>query len=291
MSSNAGKINVYTCAKGHKTITVDAEFGTTAFGIRCRHPRCTAMAQSAFYQVDQALKPAFEWYRPSPREARKLDDATLDHVLRGGLLVRKITDLGRRAVVQRTLSKSPEIATHEAIDAFQAAHNAMPALIAAAEERDRLRRVADDAQSLVDAYEAYMRDDKSKSMAGAGQLLFMCLRQSLEALNAADATLRAHAGAPEGGRGRMTSAERDKVRQAIRALNEDAGDGWDRGMEILTELAGLPKSPERLAIDRAEVVPITTILREGPFGYRVNPNPPPDGPPPISQTKAKRRRR
>lgn len=90
------RINVYTCPRGHLTVTVDRDEGTTPFMMSCSeggHP-CLQPAQSSLYRVDQALAPTHEWYKPTLKEAKRKDRrarGTLDHVQRGGLLLRRIT--------------------------------------------------------------------------------------------------------------------------------------------------------------------------------------------------------
>lgn len=83
------KINVYECEKGHQTITRDCEEGVTPFMIECEHDGCEELAKSKFYQVDQTLTPTHEWYKPSNYVGLHNDE--IDHVKRGGLLLRKIT--------------------------------------------------------------------------------------------------------------------------------------------------------------------------------------------------------
>jgi hypothetical protein len=93
--SYEGKKNVYVCPKGHKTVTVDKDYGTTPFMMRCRQRdddgkhNCTEMSKSSFYQVDQALEPEYEWYKPS--ELNGLNSAEREHVKMGGLMLRKIS--------------------------------------------------------------------------------------------------------------------------------------------------------------------------------------------------------
>ena len=115
MTETAGAVNVYTCPKGHRTITRNRNEGTTPFMLRCRNEGCDQMAQSGFYRVPQDLVPALEWIAPTPaeleshlahsREAflvfsrrnphRKLrwQDARediIEHVKKGGLLLRVV---------------------------------------------------------------------------------------------------------------------------------------------------------------------------------------------------------
>lgn len=91
--SYQGKKNVYTCPKGHKTVTVDVDEGVTPFMLRCRQKdddgkhNCTEMARSSMYQVDQELKAEYEWYMPL--SLKGLNSSEIQHVRQGGLLIRK----------------------------------------------------------------------------------------------------------------------------------------------------------------------------------------------------------
>lgn len=81
--------NVYVCEVCRScTPTIDRDSGVTPFAIRC--PGCGGSATSSFYRVPQTIRPFLEWYRPHERERRRLDAITLDHVRRGGLLLRPI---------------------------------------------------------------------------------------------------------------------------------------------------------------------------------------------------------
>lgn len=92
--SYQGKKNVYTCPKGHKTVTVDTDDGVTPFMLGCRQKdddgkhNCTQMARSSMYRVDQTLTPEFEWYKPDNMKGLNLSER--GHVKKGGLLIRKI---------------------------------------------------------------------------------------------------------------------------------------------------------------------------------------------------------
>jgi hypothetical protein len=103
--SCAGKINVYVCPQGHRTVTIDAVEGVTPFMIRCRNwpaGGCDDMAQSSFYRVDQnAERPDWEWHKPNEAELNKLDEATAEHVRRGGLLLRKLDPIRRDSLAQQ----------------------------------------------------------------------------------------------------------------------------------------------------------------------------------------------
>lgn len=89
-----GKINTYTCPKGHVTVTIDSDDGVTPFKLRCRQRdddgkhNCTEMAQSAMYQCDQKLTPEFEWFRPA--SFKGYSPTMREHLQKGGLEIRKI---------------------------------------------------------------------------------------------------------------------------------------------------------------------------------------------------------
>lgn len=108
------KINIYRCTRGHATVTVDVDEGTTPFMMGCPHKEkdskhpCCADAQSSFYpQKERAVaalikygNPTHEWYKPTEEEVRsRYGDreihvlaGMLDHVKRGGLDLRERTD-------------------------------------------------------------------------------------------------------------------------------------------------------------------------------------------------------
>ena len=83
-----GKINEYTCEKGHKIVTINTDEGTTPLTIKCRHRMCNRIATSELYLVDQTQEPTHEWYRPNNLE--ELSDWDLHHIELGGLLLRKL---------------------------------------------------------------------------------------------------------------------------------------------------------------------------------------------------------
>lgn len=90
-----GKINVYTCPAGHKTVTIDTDEGVTPMMMGCRQKaddgkhNCTQFARSGWYRVDQDLSPEYEWYMPT--SLKGLNKSEKEHVVQGGLLQRKIT--------------------------------------------------------------------------------------------------------------------------------------------------------------------------------------------------------
>lgn len=98
MPEAKGRVNVYVCPYGHRTVTKNVAEGTTPFMIGC--PPCKAagavplktgfrsvMAESSFYRVDQTQEHTHEWY--SPASTAGLDAETAEHVRMGGLLLRE----------------------------------------------------------------------------------------------------------------------------------------------------------------------------------------------------------
>jgi hypothetical protein len=84
-------INVYQCENCRYNLVTRQEVeGTTPFITTCVVPGCRGAAQSSFGMVHQNLKPTHEWYKPDAKSHFKMDMATLDHVCRGGLLLRPI---------------------------------------------------------------------------------------------------------------------------------------------------------------------------------------------------------
>lgn len=97
---NAGMKNLYVCIGesmgvgsdsasgcGQAMWTIDREPGVTPFLTKCRH--CGGYAQSKAYRVPQDTVADFEWYRPETFAA-DMGPSTRDHILRGGLILRKI---------------------------------------------------------------------------------------------------------------------------------------------------------------------------------------------------------
>lgn len=114
MSSMVGYENVYTCQKcGGRVTTIDVDQGVTPFMIRCRvdtadheilttyipgiaaqvKPNCGGQMHSSFYPLGRRPSsipaPSFEWYMPDEEEKRGLSQMTLEHVEKGGLLLRR----------------------------------------------------------------------------------------------------------------------------------------------------------------------------------------------------------
>ena len=88
-----GKVNIYDCQKcGGQTVTIDRDEGVTPFMLDCRATReCKGTTQSRFYTVpDPAPSPDWEWFKPSPEEARHYSDEMREHFAKGGLAIRRI---------------------------------------------------------------------------------------------------------------------------------------------------------------------------------------------------------
>jgi hypothetical protein len=82
-----GRKNIYRCNQcGHEMITCDAATGVTPFVTAC--PECNGDTTSQFYRVDQTLTETHEWFRPETLDG--LSPYSIDHVRRGGLILRKI---------------------------------------------------------------------------------------------------------------------------------------------------------------------------------------------------------
>lgn len=85
------RVNCYVCTScDHITKTKDSDAGVTPMFYRCEN--CGGIGRSSFYNdIAPNQRPTKEWYRPSLKEALKLKSYELDHVLGGGLLIRKIS--------------------------------------------------------------------------------------------------------------------------------------------------------------------------------------------------------
>jgi len=107
-----GKINVYTCQTCRRDIvTIDIDDGVTPFMVTC--PECGNEAFSHCYEVNQQLRPQWEWFRPTEDQLVELtreelaaiqannaapvtiteDDAVLcnrEHLEKGGLFLRSV---------------------------------------------------------------------------------------------------------------------------------------------------------------------------------------------------------
>jgi hypothetical protein len=91
------RLNVYKCSKGHKTVTKDIDPGVTPFMLGCKECEANgekrSEAYSAGYQIPEHIKkdltPGWEWYRPSIEDTLKMSPPMIDHIIRGGLDLRK----------------------------------------------------------------------------------------------------------------------------------------------------------------------------------------------------------
>lgn len=120
---NAGRINGWECRRslhrpddpdcGRITYAIHVHDGVTPMFLACRasghepdHPDnpCTGIGVSLMYPTAAPPKHvldavAWEWYSPDDAERVKLDRGSLEHVLKGGLLLRPLTDAGRELLV------------------------------------------------------------------------------------------------------------------------------------------------------------------------------------------------
>ncbi len=92
---NPNRLNIYTCNQcGLHIVTKDADQGTTPFLTNCRCTvGCQGMMQSSFYRVfdpDGIMRWTHEWY--SPTVLLNMSPAVLEHVRKGGLLLRRRID-------------------------------------------------------------------------------------------------------------------------------------------------------------------------------------------------------
>lgn len=90
--------NIYRCPRGHETVTVDLDEGTTPFMIGCRSDadgqRCDLDAHSSFYQGYAGQTPTHGWYRPGLWHRlylRLREPATYDYCKQGGLLLKRLS--------------------------------------------------------------------------------------------------------------------------------------------------------------------------------------------------------
>jgi hypothetical protein len=82
--------NIYVCDsdRNHLQVTVDIHRGVTPFLKKCPVPSCPGIGVSSMYN-EWGLEPEWEWYRPSRDEYSGLQPSMKEHVMRGGLLIRK----------------------------------------------------------------------------------------------------------------------------------------------------------------------------------------------------------
>jgi transcription elongation factor Elf1 len=85
------RVNCYVCKHcGHITKTKDIDAGVTSMFFMCEN--CGANATSTFYKnIAPNQQPTQEWFRPTLEQVLKMDDEMQEHILKGGLAVRKIS--------------------------------------------------------------------------------------------------------------------------------------------------------------------------------------------------------
>lgn len=93
--------NGYKCERcGRVIITIDIHRGVTPFTLACRvGSKCRGTMKSNMYPGDGAPPPVeyqqryadrvWHWYRPNQSDLMSCDSNTREHVMRGGLLLRK----------------------------------------------------------------------------------------------------------------------------------------------------------------------------------------------------------
>lgn len=90
--SMKGRLNIYTCdtCRGH-IVTRDLDTGVTPFMTGCKATaECQGSMRSSMYNVfDQTMQASLIWRRPVISDLLK--PHVLEHVLRGGLLLREPT--------------------------------------------------------------------------------------------------------------------------------------------------------------------------------------------------------
>lgn len=83
------RINCYVCSCKHITKTIDIDAGCIPMFHTCE--KCGDTARSSFFKdLDVSKKPTQEWYRPDLKEFLNLCSNEKEHVLKGGLICRKI---------------------------------------------------------------------------------------------------------------------------------------------------------------------------------------------------------
>lgn len=100
----AGAVNGWRCPEGHITCAVHVDSGVTPMFLACRVDGCGERATSMGYPLrvtdafGQPVRPEWEWYRPSEKQARRMErkaPGMLAHVQRGGLAIRERKAGGR----------------------------------------------------------------------------------------------------------------------------------------------------------------------------------------------------
>jgi hypothetical protein len=103
--SRSGRVNGWGCKEcGEYTYCIDIDDGVTPFYLGCRATEgCKGKATSLFYPsadlpnyVRDQVK--WEWYKPEPEEYQTLNEGMKEHVDKGGLMIRELTDRGRKVL-------------------------------------------------------------------------------------------------------------------------------------------------------------------------------------------------
>lgn len=97
-----GEVNGWRCDRcGHHTYCVHVDDGVTPMFLGCRATAgCKGTGISIMYPpppIPQHVLEAveWEWFKPSDKAVRRMDSAMRDHIEKGGLELRRLTDAGR----------------------------------------------------------------------------------------------------------------------------------------------------------------------------------------------------
>lgn len=98
-----GRINGWICDKCHEvTYAIHLDEGVTPFYLGCRvTDGCKGLAESLFYPDSRPpphviAEVKWEWYEPNNVRYQTLNENEKDHVDKGGLLIRELTEAGRK---------------------------------------------------------------------------------------------------------------------------------------------------------------------------------------------------
>jgi hypothetical protein len=99
MTQKAGDINGYLCPEcGRTTVVIHVDDGVTPMFLACRADghepteECMGLAVSLMYPPGPPpSEPEWEWYRPTPRQARRMSVEMQEHIDKGGLALRRRT--------------------------------------------------------------------------------------------------------------------------------------------------------------------------------------------------------
>jgi hypothetical protein len=104
-----GTVNGWECDNCRRVMyAVHCSPGVTPAFLRCRQTvACHGWGQSLFYPPGPPpaaviAQVHWEWYRPTDAERNVLDPQENDHVEKGGLLLRDLTDDGRSALLAQS---------------------------------------------------------------------------------------------------------------------------------------------------------------------------------------------